>query len=1093
LLAFPPGARAIDFVLVWDDLDENPSWDPNGTQLMQIAQAAAARWERLIDSSGTHEVDVSWSFLDPGELGRWKFDPFGNNNLYFNANASWFVDPTPGSDEEFDFGDPLDLLSTPGSEIVEFFDPIYSYFDQATPPATLEIAYWGNGISGTGADSAWDLLSVVLHEMGHELGIAGDEFSGRYAIYPHHVNGIQDLEVIEQDNKGNEFGEEHGHLAPPEALMSPNSPGGRRVLPSAVDVLAAARDSGYTEVDLVRKFSGRSGDYDDPLLWIGGQVPNSFDDVYIVDGHTVTLDGIETADDLYVSRGGVLATGVWDLTVDGEILVDGNGEIRVQGGGDLTANRIEVRPLGEVVLSGGTLAFHSGEIQVDDQFHWIGSLHGHGTLDVGGQLVVTGRLDAEGGLLEITGPGSLRFTSNETFQGGLLSVQNGDLELGVAISTSSVDGVISVGEGRRITLLEDVTFPSGVELYLGGSGASPALLTSFGSDVDATIHNLSAGANARIEALRTTLAGHVDVSQAGNVLTLASPQGTTFLGTGIFGDGTLRQAGDISVLGAVGLHVDTFDWGNSTSTQSNDLVLSPNSVLTIHSDSLGSSTGIYRGLIQVDSAVLDVRTDGGWTLPNSGFLGVLQPGRLAMIHSGAADPVVRGAPLTLGGSLLVAGGDAFIESELTTTGSSEVFVFGNSTLFLDGHATLGGGSFGGDTLVQADDITVTGDTTIEVDTFAWGRSLFGVELHTLEVAEDATLTINSPGTGDPDNDFRGVLRLDGGDLVVNTDLPWTLPAAGFLRVGGRLEMNNPDFVSAPSISGQSLTIGGDVVVSGSGESNINADLAFLSTATTTIESGAVLNLNGATSYGSASFGGDGLLRHAGTAFFGGDELTVSHFAQNGVFTFGDPDDTAELVALTTVFESEGTTRLFADLTLHGDAVIEGGHVFTGGDDLVVARGASLSGANGNVGVSLVNEGHLAPGFSPGVFEIGGDYTQSATGSLSIELGGLLAGIQHDVLSVSGDMVLAGELELILLGGFEPTVGDVFDVLDWGGLLSGAFDSFAFGPGTSLVEWNFGSLYTTGAIRFVPEPSTLALVGAGLAAMHRGARRRGARR
>jgi hypothetical protein len=1081
----PPDARALDIVLVWDDLDENPSWDPNGTQLMAIAQAAAERWERLIDSPGTHTVDVSWSNLDTNQLGLWKFDPLGNNNLYFDSsNSAWFVDPTPSSDEEYDFGDPLDLVSAPGSELVEYFNDTYSYFDQATPPGMLEIAYWGQARDGTGANGNSDLLSVVLHELGHELGIAGDEFSGRYAIYPHHVNGVQDLEVIEQNLEGNNFGEEHGHLAPPEALLSPNLPQSKRVLPSAVDVLAAARDSGYPEVDLARKHAGISGDYDNPLVWIGGQVPNEFDDVYVVDDVTVTLDGFETADDLYVGFGGVLQTGIWDLTVDDEVAVGGNGEVRVQGGGDLALGRLDVRRLGEVVMSGGSLVLENGTVRAEEigGSYDNGVVRGHGEIEIGSQLFVAGRLAAEGGLLELTGPGSLRlhsFASN----GGVLAAVDGDIDLGVGIFSNSVDGRVLVGAGHRITALEDVTFPSSVEVSLGGSASDPALLTSFGADVDVTIHDLSVGANGRIEALRTTL-GSVDISQSGNLLTLASPQGTTLTGS-VVGDGTLRQAGDLSVQGGVTIFADTFDWGNSTSTQSNVLRLRSGSVLSVRSESLGSTTGSYRGLIQVTSAVLDVDVDGGWTLPADSIFTNLPSGDLALIHDGGAnDPVVRGSPFTASGVVAVAGGNAFIEAPITTTPSTDLTVFGNATLFLDAPATLGGGEFTGlGTLVQADDITVTRDTAIEVDGFHWGNS-FGANLHTLEVEAGATFTVDSPGTGDPENDFRGVVRLDGGDLVVNTDLPWTLPAAGFLQVPGTLEMHNPDFVSVPSIRGQGLTIGGDVVVTGSGASSIDVELTFQQTATTTVAAGAVLNLNGATSYGSASFGGDGLLRHSGSTFFGGDVFSVPHFAQNGSFTVGDPDGSVEFDNLTTDFEADGTTRLFADLILHGTNVVEGGHVFTGSQDLVVARGARLEGASPNVGVSVVNEGQLAPGFSPGRFELDGDYTQAATGSLEIELGGLAPNIR-DILAVSGDLTLDGELEILLWGGFEPVVGDSFDVLDWGGALAGSFASFAFGPGTGPVEWDFGSLYTDGVIRFVPEPTTALLIALGLATLSRG--------
>src|SRR5688572_13519330 len=90
LLLTAAPARALNIVLVYEDLGENPSWDRNGTALMAIAEAAAARWERLITSPGTHTIDVSWSDLDSGQLGLWKFDPFGNNNIYFRSGTNWF-------------------------------------------------------------------------------------------------------------------------------------------------------------------------------------------------------------------------------------------------------------------------------------------------------------------------------------------------------------------------------------------------------------------------------------------------------------------------------------------------------------------------------------------------------------------------------------------------------------------------------------------------------------------------------------------------------------------------------------------------------------------------------------------------------------------------------------------------------------------------------------------------------------------------------------------------------------------------------------------------------------------------------------------
>ncbi|QDT73690.1 beta strand repeat-containing protein [Lacipirellula limnantheis] len=89
-----------------------------------------------------------------------------------------------------------------------------------------------------------------------------------------------------------------------------------------------------------------------------------------------------------------------------------------------------------------------------------------------------------------------------------------------------------------------------------------------------------------------------------------------------------------------------------------------------------------------------------------------------------------------------------------------------------------------------------------------------------------------------------------------------------------------------------------------------------------------------------------------------------------------------------------------------------------------------------------NGGTLAPGTSPGTTTVNGNYTQSS-GALEIELGGTSAG-QFDLLSVTGNTTLGGAIDVNLFGGFTPTIGQSWEIIDVAGTLSGAFAGLAEG-------------------------------------------------
>ncbi len=125
-------------------------------------------------------------------------------------------------------------------------------------------------------------------------------------------------------------------------------------------------------------------------------------------------------------------------------------------------------------------------------------------------------------------------------------------------------------------------------------------------------------------------------------------------------------------------------------------------------------------------------------------------------------------------------------------------------------------------------------------------------------------------------------------------------------------------------------------------------------------------------------------------------------------------------------------------------------------------GATLAGA-GTIGqtVTLEAGGTLAPGNSAGEMTLG-TLTMHAGATLALEIGGVLAGAQYDRIESAGALAFDGTLRVSLIGGFMPSAGQSFDLLDWNFRL-GTFDVLempALAPG---LAWNTSQLYSAGVL------------------------------
>jgi len=92
------------------------------------------------------------------------------------------------------------------------------------------------------------------------------------------------------------------------------------------------------------------------------------------------------------------------------------------------------------------------------------------------------------------------------------------------------------------------------------------------------------------------------------------------------------------------------------------------------------------------------------------------------------------------------------------------------------------------------------------------------------------------------------------------------------------------------------------------------------------------------------------------------------------------------------------------------------------------NGGALQGT-GTVSVAgtLTSSGTVAPGLSAGTLNLAGNYTQTAAGTLDVELAGRNTG-EFDVLAVTGTASLNGTLRVTVHPQFLPGAGEQFQIL-----------------------------------------------------------------
>jgi hypothetical protein len=481
---------------------------------------------------------------------------------------------------------------------------------------------------------------------------------------------------------------------------------------------------------------------------------------------------------------------------------------------------------------------------------------------------------------------------------------------------------------------------------------------------------------------------------------------------------------------------------------------------------LGSHLSVYVTTSMEVIAGAPLAYHGGNLL--AGTLLHIQPGAIARIH---ADP-------------------AFSFSRGILTVQEQTAIFNDGTIILRNMARLETNGYGGNNLLANEGGTISSSGpgfafvgenggTITIDNYGTIRAdagslsviattlLSGVTSGSLvtgtsearifaavNIPSSATVNITGPGiVSMPGPGAANTVIINGtvnvGAVVNGNDIGGNLAIAGFLDGSGTITVRSPTISGSSTLDLTGASVGPiHLVIQHSGSLTLN-NTAF---------SGSLIGNQGVTTWTGAGglamndrtifnndIGGEFRIENDQTMFYGGTvggsaffnlSGTVRKTGGTGVTDIFLPFENVGGGALRVL---SGTLR-FEDRFQQSSGttdLIGGSIVAVQGFDL---SGGSLTGSGNFTGDIRNTGGTISPGNSPGAISIAGNYTQGAGGTLKIEIAGLTtAGVDYDLLAVTGTATLGGALRVSDINGFTPGPTDTVVPLT-AGSITGTFSS-----------------------------------------------------
>jgi sugar lactone lactonase YvrE len=364
---------------------------------------------------------------------------------------------------------------------------------------------------------------------------------------------------------------------------------------------------------------------------------------------------------------------------------------------------------------------------------------------------------------------------------------------------------------------------------------------------------------------------------------------------------------------------------------------------------------------------------------------------------------------------------------------------------------------------------VGGSLTVVANSSASSVSLGSLSSVSNEISIVSNTSLTNVSAGSLTN-VGGSVSIDGNSAATTIDIGLLASAGGNVSIDHNTSATVIDLGSLTTAGGM-VTIDGNTaatVIDLGALANANGNVTIDgNTSAAVVDLGSLMNAGGSVTIdgnGAANVIGLGSLASAGgdVSIDGNEAATIidlSSLTNAGGTVSIDGNTTATVIDLGSLSSVGGDVTItsnapnvevnlvslceFGDGTNATTMTLEGG-TFAFTNCLTIGTNGTLS-VSGTVDGTVTNAGTIAPGTSPGRFDLTGNLVLTPSSRLRLELGGFAPG-QFDVIHAAGSVTLGGALGVSLINPFASvmTNGAAFTLLTAGSPLAGAFANVASG-------------------------------------------------